>query len=56
MILSHKEVKYGTCQGQFLGQEELTYGQNRTNFGAEQGGFLGQEKSILGLSEINYRT
>ncbi len=49
MILSHKEIKYGTYRGHFLEQEELTYGQDRTNFGTEQGDFLGQEKSILGL-------
>ncbi len=40
MILSHKEVKYGTDQGHFLGQEKLTYGHDRTNFGTEQGGFF----------------
>ena len=54
MILSHKEVKYGTYQGHFLGQEKLTYVHDRTNFATEQGDFLGQEKSILGLFEINY--
>ena len=35
MMLSHKEVKYGTEQGHFLGQEKLTYGHNQTNFGTE---------------------
>jgi hypothetical protein len=49
MILSHKEMKYGTEQGHFLGQEKMTYGHNKTNFWTEQGDFLGQEKSILGL-------
>ncbi len=56
MILSHKEMKYGTYRGHFLGQEELTYGQGRTNFGTEQGDFWGQEKLILGLFEMNYGT
>jgi hypothetical protein len=41
MILSHKEVKYGTYRGHFLGQEKLTYGHDRTNFGTEQGDFFG---------------
>ncbi len=27
-----------------LGQEELTYGHDKTNFGTEKGDFLGQEK------------
>ena len=52
--MSHKEMKYGTEQGHFLGQEKLTYGHNETNFGTEQGDFLGQEKLILGLFEMNY--
>jgi hypothetical protein len=47
-------MKYGTEQGDFLGQEKLTYGHNKTVFGPEQGDFLGQEKSILGLNEMNY--
>ncbi len=55
-MLSHKEVKYGTYQGHFLGQERLTYGRDRTNFGTEQGDFLRQEKLILGLFEMNYGT
>ena len=56
LILSHKEMKYGTEQGHFLGQEKLTYGHNETNFGTEQGDFLGQEKLILGLFKMNYGT
>jgi hypothetical protein len=56
MILSRKEVKYGTYRGHFWGQEELTYGQDRTIFGTEQGDFLVQEKLILGLFEISYGT
>ncbi len=39
MILSHEEVKYGTYQGHFLGQEKLTYGHDRTSFGTERGDF-----------------
>jgi hypothetical protein len=39
--LGHKEIKYGTEQGDFLGQEKLTYGHNKTNFGSEQGDFFG---------------
>ncbi len=35
LILRHKEMKYGTEQGQFLGQEKLTYGHNKTYFGTE---------------------
>ncbi len=52
------DMKYGTEQGHFLGQEKLTYGygHNKTNFGTEQGDFLGQEKSILGLFKMNYGT
>ncbi len=42
-----KEVKYGTGQGHFLGQEKLTYCHDQTNFGTEQGVFLGQEKLIF---------
>ncbi len=56
MILSHKEVKYGTEQGHFLGQEKLTYGHDRTNFGTIQGDFMGQEKSIFGHFKMNYGT
>ena len=58
LILSHKEVKYGTEQGHFLvlGQEKLTYGHDKYFLGTEQGDFLGQEKSILGLFEMNYGT
>ena len=56
MILSHKEMKYGTYRGHFLGHEELTYGQDRTNFETEHGDLLGQEKSILALFEMNYGT
>jgi hypothetical protein len=41
LILSHKEMKYGTEQGHFLGQDRLTYGHNETNFGTERGDFLG---------------
>jgi hypothetical protein len=56
MILSHKEVKYGTYRGHFLGQEKLTNGHDRTNFVTIQGVFLGHEKSILGLFKMNYGT
>ncbi len=49
LILSHKEMKYGTEQGHFLGQD-------KTNFWTEQGDFLGQEKLILGLFKMNYGT
>ncbi len=56
MISSHKEVKYRTYRGHFLGQEELTIGQDRTIFGTEQGDFWGQEKTILVLFEMNYGT
>jgi hypothetical protein len=50
------DIKSGTEQGHFLGQEKLTYGHDRTNFGTEQGDFLGQEKAILGLFKMNYGT
>ncbi len=56
MILSHKEVKYGTEQGHFLRQEKLTYGHDKTKFRTERGYFLGQEKSILGLFKMNCGT
>jgi hypothetical protein len=39
-------MKYGTEQGDFLGQEKITYGHNKTNVGIEQGDILGQEKLI----------
>jgi hypothetical protein len=55
-ITCHNEMKYGTEQGYFLGQEKLTYGHNETNFGTEQGDFLGQEKSILSPFKMNYGT
>jgi hypothetical protein len=55
-ITHHNEIKYGTEQGQFLGQEKLTYGHNKTNFGTEQGDFLRQEKLILSLFKMNYGT
>jgi hypothetical protein len=55
-ITRHNEMKYGTEQGHFLGQEKLTYGHNKTNFGTEQGDFLGQEKLILSLFKMNYWT
>ncbi len=45
--MGHNEIKYGTEQAGYLGQEKLTYGHNETNFGTEQGVFLGQENSIL---------
>jgi hypothetical protein len=34
-LLRHNEMKYGTEQDHFLGQEKLTYGHNKTNFGTE---------------------
>ncbi len=49
-------MKYGTEQGDFLGQEKLTYDHNKTNFGTERGDFLGQAKSILSLFDMNYET
>ncbi len=52
--MSHKEMKYGTEQGHFLGQEKLTYGHNQTNFGTERGDFVGQENSILGLFDMGH--
>jgi hypothetical protein len=55
-MLSCKEMKYGTEQSHFLGQEKLTYVRNKTNFGTERGDFLGQEESILGLFKMNYGT
>ncbi len=36
LILSHKEMKYGTEQGHFLGQEKLTNGHNKKNCGTER--------------------
>jgi hypothetical protein len=56
LALGHNEMNHGTEQGDFLGQEKLTYGHNKTNFGTEREDFLGQEKSILGLNKINYGT
>jgi hypothetical protein len=41
-------MNYWTEQGDFLGQEKLTYCHNKTSFGTEQGDFLGQEKLVLG--------
>jgi hypothetical protein len=49
-------MKYGTKQGDFLGQEKLIYGHNKTNFVTEQGDILGQEKLIMGLFKMNYGT
>jgi hypothetical protein len=49
-------MKYGTEQGDFLGQEKLTYDHTKTNFGPDQGDILGQEKSILGLFKMKYGT
>jgi hypothetical protein len=39
LILGHNKMKYGTEQGDFLGQEKSTYGHNKTNFGTKQGDF-----------------
>jgi hypothetical protein len=49
-------MKEGTEQGDFLGQEKLNYGHDKTNFGPEQIEILGQEKLILGLNKMNYET
>jgi hypothetical protein len=46
-------MKYGTEPDHFLGQEELTYGDNKTHFGPEQGDLGGQEKSMLCLFKMN---
>ncbi len=53
-ILCHNEMKYGTEQGHFLGQEKLTYA--RQILGLNEVIFLGQEKLILSLFKMNYGT
>ncbi len=62
MILSHREVKYGTYRGHFLGQEKLTYGHDRTNFGTIQGfwdrrsQFWVSLRWIMGHKDVFFRT
>ncbi len=46
-------MKYGTEQVDYLRQEKLTYGHNKTNFGTEQGDFLGTGEFDIMSYETN---
>ncbi len=42
--------------GDFLGQEKLILGQNKSNHGTNQAELVGQEESKLGHSEAKFGT
>jgi hypothetical protein len=41
-------MNYGAEQGDFLGQEKLTFGHNKKNFRTEQGDFFGMGEVDFG--------
>ncbi len=55
--MGQKEMKYGTEEGDFLGQEKLKPGHNKANYGTKQYDILGQDKLIYWVNiKMNFGT